>query len=82
MPQSQGLPEKGASPLSTVHAYQEFSAHGEVGSKYRRGSLEKNEPQQASGPGLGAFSVKMMQEATSQATGSEGPVTTGEKCLR
>ena len=38
--------------------------------------------QQASGPGLGAFSVKLMRKASSQATGSERPVATGEKCLR
>ena len=82
MPQSQGLAKEGALPLSTVHAYQEISAQAEVGSEHRRGSLEKNEPQQASGPGLGAFSVKLMQKASSQATGSEGPVATGEKCLR
>lgn len=62
MPQSQGLAEKGALPFSTVHAYQEISAQGEVGSEHRRGSLEKNEPQQASGPGLGCFQLKLCKK--------------------
>lgn len=55
-------------PLSTVHTSQEISAQWEVGSKYKRGSLEEKELQQASEPGLGAFSDKM-QKATSQPTG-------------